>query len=66
MGLARSVEVVLVGEGFSIDASRDGILIEDDVVGETGVISPGNGVTLGDGNSGGVEDQGTCRNKDIK
>jgi hypothetical protein len=35
--------------------------IEDDVVGETGVVSPSNGVTLGDGNSGRVEGQGTCR-----
>ncbi len=55
-----------MGDSIGADSGGDGILIEDDVVGETGVVSPGNGVTLGDGNSGRVEDQSTCKYRNKK
>ena len=58
-GLSGGIEVVLVAEGISTDTGGDGILIEDDVVGVTGVVGPGNGVTLGDGHGGGVKDERT-------
>lgn len=57
--LSRGVKVVLVGEGLGVDASGDGILVEDDVVGEARIVHPGHGVALGDSDGGGVEDERT-------
>ncbi len=39
---------------------RHPILVEDDVVGEAGVVLPGDGVALGDGHRLGVELQAAC------
>jgi hypothetical protein len=47
--LARTVEVVFVGDGVGVDASRDVVFIEDDVVRERLVVDEFNGLALGDG-----------------
>lgn len=64
--LAWSVEVVLVGEGLSVDTRWDGILVEDNVVWETSVVHPSDAVTLGDGDGRWVENEGTCKNRSRK
>ena len=56
-GLTRGVQVVLVGEGVSVDSGRDGILVKDDVVRESGVVGPRHRVSLGDGDRGRLEDE---------
>jgi len=61
--LSRSVQVIVMGKGVGVGTSGDGILIEDDVVGEAGVVHPGNGIALGDGHGGGVEDKSTCKQR---
>jgi hypothetical protein len=47
--LARTVEVVFVGDGVGVDASRDVVFIEDDVVRERLVVDEFNSLALGDG-----------------
>lgn len=44
--VARAVEVVLVGEGVNRDTARDGVLVEDDVVGEALVVHPAKSRTI--------------------
>lgn len=56
-GLTRGVQVVLVGEGIGVDSGRDGILIEHDVVRESGVVGPRDAVSLGDGDRRRLEDE---------
>ena len=56
-GLTRGVQVVLVGERVGVDSSRDGILVKDNVVRESGVVGPRHGVSLGDGDRGRLEDE---------
>jgi len=63
--LSWSVEVVLVGEGISVDSSWHGILIEDNVVWESSVVGPGDGVSLGDGHGGWLENEGSCNQNTI-
>ena len=58
--LSGSVQVVIVGEGLGVDTGGDGIFVKDNVVGEASVVYPGNGIALGNGDGGGVEDEGTC------
>ena len=56
-GLTRGVQVVLVGEGIGVDSGRDGILIEHDVMRESGVVGPRDAVSLGDGDRRRLEDE---------
>lgn len=59
--LSRSVQVVVMGKGIGVGTRGNGILIEDDVVREAGVVHPGNGIALGDGHGGGVENKSSCK-----
>lgn len=56
-GLTRSVQVVLVGERVGVDSGRDGILVKDNVVRESGVVGPRDAVSLGDGDRRRLEDE---------
>ena len=62
--LSWGIEVVLVGESISIHSSWNSILVEDNVVWESSVVGPGDGVSLGDGDGGWLEDESSCRHND--
>ena len=46
-----------MGDGISINTSGDGILVKDNVVGESSVVLEGDCLTSLDGESGGLESQ---------
>ena len=57
--LPRAVQVVLVGDLVGIDASRDVVFVEDDVVGERLVVDEFNSFALGDRDGRRVETEFT-------
>jgi hypothetical protein len=60
-GVARAVQVVLVGQRVRRHARRDGVLVEDDVVGEALVVDPGGERARGGGSGGWSGEGSRCR-----
>ena len=58
--LTWGIQVVLVGQSLGIGSSWDGILIKHNVVWESSIVGPCDGVSLGDGHACWLEDQSSC------